>query len=123
MPMIAVQVGLLGLLLLVVLAGVGLLVASLVVFVAAYAGLPGALALAGLGMFLVAMALALMLRRQARATRSRRSALASTAALAKLALLLLPRTFHRQLEVGVAAGLATAALVALLVQPDRGSDD
>ena len=123
MPMIAMQIGLLACLLLAVLAGAGLLIAALVVLLSATLGLSGALALTGLGLFLVAAALALLMRRQARAALARRNAMASTAALAEIALLLLPRSFQRRLKTGVVAGLGIAALVALLVQPERKSDD
>jgi hypothetical protein len=123
MPMIAMQIGLLACLLLAVLAGAGFLIAALVVYLAAILGLSGALALTGLGLFLVAAALALVMRRQARAAQARHNAMASTAALAEIAVLLLPRTFQRRLKAGVAAGLGIAALIALLVQTDRKSDD
>lgn len=117
MARIAVQIGIAVMVLTAILAGFGLLLASIVAGLVPMTGLAAALAIAGAGVLVAAMLLALLSARLARAERRRRSARDTMVGLVDLILVLTPRRNQHRIEAGISAAVGLAALVALLLHP------
>jgi hypothetical protein len=123
MARIALRIGVLALFVMALLAGFGLVLASIVAGLAPMTGLAAALAIAGGGLLVVAALLVLLAGKLARAERQRRSARDTMVGLVDLILILAPgRSLHR-IEAGISAAVGLAALVALLVHPPRDRND
>lgn len=106
-----------------VLAGFGLLLASLVTWLQPITGLAAALAIAGVGLLVIAMLLALLSARLARTERRRRPARDTMVGLIDLILVLVPRRNLHRIEAGISAAVGLATLVALLVHPPGDRKD
>lgn len=117
------KLGLLALLLIATAVAAGFLVAALVVWLASVLGVAAALAITGAGFLAVAFGLAQVLRLQARAASRRRKSQAAISGLVELVLILMPRRNLQRLEVGVAAGIGLAALLALLLRSADGPQE
>lgn len=122
MARIGVQIGLALVMVLAGLAGGVLLVAAAIAALVPVTGLPGALGIAGLGFFGLALTIALVLRARARAAARRRQAAAWLTMLVDLVLLLMPNKNRQRLEAWAAAGVGIAALIALLLTPEKDPD-
>lgn len=103
----------------VALAGLGLLVAAAVTALVPHVGLPGALALVALALFLLVGLLALAIRAALRAAQARARSTATMRSLAQLALILLPKGQVGRLMGGVQIGLGLA-LIALPLLRRKG---
>jgi hypothetical protein len=123
MARIALRIGVLALFVMALLAGFGLVLASIVAGLAPMTGLAAALAIAGGGLLVVAALLVLLAGKLARAERQRRSARDTMVGLVDLILILAPRRSLHRIEAGISAAVGLAALVALLVHPPRDRND
>lgn len=123
MARIAVQIGIALMVLMAILVGFGLVLASIVAGLAPMTGLAVALAIAGGGILVVAALLVLLSARLAQAERRRRSARNTMVGLVDLILVLTPRRNLHRIEAGISAAVGLAALVALLVHPPRDRND
>lgn len=120
---LGVRIALVSLLLIAGVTGIGLLVGALVALIEPLVGMAGALAIVGLGHFLLAFLILLRLGALARAARGRRDAAASMVGLAELVLRLLPRTQLLRLRAGLAAGVGLAALIVLILRPESDREN
>lgn len=96
---------------LVTLAALGLLVSAGVTALIPHVGLPGALAIAGLVLLVLVGLMALAIRANLRAAQQRARSTTAVANLAKLAMVLMPRTSALRMAGGLQMGLGLALLV------------